>query len=127
ARVMVQFSAAAFTVGEGDGQATITVTRSSDVLPEGLGGVVMVSVSAVGGGSATPNADFTPTTTTLTFNPGERNQTFRIPILEDDLAEGDETVVVTLSNPTNSATLGTPSMAILTIQDNDQPRVQFSV
>jgi hypothetical protein len=66
-------------------------------------------------------ADFIPTTGTLTFDPGEVNPTFIIPILQDVLVEGGETVSLTLGTPTNSAMLGTPGAATLTIQDDDRP------
>ena len=39
--------------------------------------------------------------------------------------EGDETLTVTLSNPTAGATLGTPSTAVVNIFDDEQV-IQFS-
>ena len=43
---------------------------------------------------------------TLLINPGENTGIITIPnIIDDDLAEEDETIIITLSNPTN-ATLG---------------------
>src|SRR5205085_3373751 len=40
---------------------------------------------------------------------------------DDNIAEGSETVNLTLTNPTNGTVLGTPSQAVLTILDNDLP------
>src|SRR5262249_10983592 len=54
---------------------------------------------------------------TLTFNPGETSKTIAITICGDTTSEGNETFVLTLSNPTN-ATLGTTS-ATGTIVDDD--------
>ena len=48
------------------------------------------------------------------------NQTIAIGILEDTLDELDETLQVTLSNPTN-ATLGATTTHTYTITDNDNP------
>src|SRR5439155_1409589 len=62
--------------------------------------------------------DYTATGGTLTFAPGQTSQTFAVPITDDTLAESDETVQLALSNP-SGATLGMPSAATLTIQDND--------
>ena len=43
-----------------------------------------------------------------------------IPILNDTLQESSETVILTLSSPTN-ATLGAPNPATLTIIDDESP------
>jgi hypothetical protein len=96
------------------GPATITVTRTGD-----LSGTVTVRYSA-GGGSSVPGVNYTPVSGTLTFNPGEAAKTFTISIANDTLVEGDETVNLTLSNPTGGATITAgPSHAVLTIQDTD--------
>ena len=44
-----------------------------------------------------------PPSGTLTFDPGETNQTFGVPILDDVVVESDETVGLALSNPNNAA------------------------
>jgi hypothetical protein len=53
----------------------------------------------------------------LTFAPGQTSVSFTIPILDDSLNEADETVNVTLNNPSN-ATLGLPANATLTLIDS---------
>src|SRR5207247_5245570 len=66
---------------------------------------------------------------TLTFFPGETSKSFLVPIIDDLLVEGNETVNLTLSSPAGGATLGTPSSAVLTIVDNDVAQassLQFS-
>jgi hypothetical protein len=73
----------------------------------------------VTGGTATGGGiDYTLTGGTLTFSAGETSATFDVPITDDAVFEGAETVNLTLSSPTN-ATLGSPATAVITISDND--------
>ncbi|KAF0249046.1 MAG: Endoglucanase, partial [bacterium] len=117
----LQFSSATYTVAENGGSATITVTRTN-----GTSGSVSVNY-ATSNGIATAGSDYTAATGTLTFANGVTSQTFTVPIIDDLIDEADETVNLTLSNPTGGATLGTPSTALLTIIDNDgQPSLSIN-
>jgi hypothetical protein len=108
----VQFSASTYTTTETSGSATITVVRT-------LGTADTASVDySTSDGSATANEDYTPASGTLFFASGETTKTFTIQILDDPFGETPETVNLTLSNPVGS-TLGTPSTAVLTINDNE--------
>ncbi|MBX3011388.1 MAG: Ig-like domain-containing protein [Caldilineaceae bacterium] len=115
----VAFSSATSTVNEAAGNATITVNLSA-------ASSVPVSVTyATSNGTAMAGSDYTATSGTLTFAPGETSKTFTVAILNDSLDEADETVNLTLSAP-NGATLGIPATAVLTIVDDDAaPTVQF--
>ena len=68
-------------------------------------------------GTATEGADYTATSGTVTFAPGDTAKTISVPIVDDDVEDGGETFSVTLSNPTN-ATLGNHT-ATGTIHNND--------
>ncbi|MFN2129772.1 MAG: Calx-beta domain-containing protein, partial [Anaerolineae bacterium] len=115
----VQFSSSSYSVSEGGGTATITVTLSA---PSAQSITVQYATS---NGTATAGSDYTGTSGTLTFAPGQTVRTFSVAATEDSIDEANETVNLTLSNVTN-ATLGTPSTATLTIVDNDDlPEVQF--
>src|SRR5262249_33442517 len=93
--------------------ATITVTRTG-------GSNVPVSVNyATSNGTATAGSDYTATSGTLSFGIGETSKTFTVPILDDTLVEGNETVNLSLSNPTGGATLGSQTTATLTIVEDD--------
>jgi hypothetical protein len=65
--------------------------------------------------------DFVPKTQTLTFQAGDTSQTFSIQTIQDNLIEPDETFNVSLSNPTNGATISpTNGTAQGTIIDDDR-------
>jgi hypothetical protein len=109
----LQFSASLFNVNETAGVAVITVTRTS-----GTAGTVTVQYAA-SNGTAVAGTDYTATAGTLSFAAGDTSKTFAVPILDDNLLEGRETVNLTLSNPTGGALLGLPSTAVLTILEDD--------
>jgi len=110
----LQFSSPTYSVDENGGSATITVTRTG-----GSFGEVKVNYAA-SNGSATAGLDYTPQSGTITFVDGDTNsKTFTVPIIDDLLIEGNETVILSLSNPTGNAALGPQSTAELTIIDND--------
>ena len=50
-------------------------------------------------GSAKSSVDFTPVNVVVTFAPGETTKTVAVPIVNDSLAEGQESFGVSLSNP----------------------------
>ncbi len=118
--ISVQFSVGAYTVNQADGTATIIVTRGG-----GTGGLVTVSY-ATSDGTATAGTDYTASSGTLTFNPDQASTTFTVPIIDNHQVGPDKTVNITLSNPTNGSTLGTPSTATLTIRNTNTPTLQFS-
>lgn len=73
----------------------------------------------IGGGTATPNQDYTALTVSpLTFAPGELQKTIQVRIEADNMNEPNETFVMTLQLPTN-AVLGLYPIRTVTIVDND--------
>ena len=99
--------------GSGIVNAEVTVHRTGN-----SSGTVGVTASTVAGGSATAGADFTATTTVLTWEDGDISpKTFTIAVLPDSLAEPDETVMLQLSAPTGGAIPGSQTAATLTILD----------
>ena len=83
-----------------------------------------VTVAWSVGGSATAGDDYDTAAGTgvLTFAAGERKKTIEVRTVDDAVAEGDETLTVTLSNP-SGATLGSVVSATVTVADDDNPPV----
>ncbi len=79
------------------------------------------------GGTATAGEDYTdPETKSITIAKGETEGSIVIAVLGDVVDEAAETIVVTLTSPTN-ATLGSPAEATGTITDDDDaPTVSVS-
>lgn len=114
---VLEFSAPAYSVDEDANEAVITVIRTLNT-----SGTVGVDY-AVTDGTAMAGLDYITTSGTLTFGPGESSNNFEIPILTDAVFDGDETVNLILSNPTQGASLGIQSTAVLTIKE-EQVEVQ---
>jgi hypothetical protein len=119
----IQFNNAAVSVNESAGFATVTVTRAGDLLRSAT---VLFSTTDTAGlqncsianGKASERCDYGTAVGTLRFGIGETSKTFTIPIVDDALVEGDETLTVNLSAVTG-ALLATPNPATITIVDND--------
>jgi hypothetical protein len=109
------FTMTRYTVDEGAGVATITVTRTGNHV-----GPASVDYRTIGRGTATPGVDYIPTSGRLNFADGQRNRRFTIQIIDDNEVEPDETIRMELINPSAGAELGT-KVATLTILDNDEP------
>jgi len=114
----IELSAASYAVAEGAGALQLTVTRTG-----GSDGVVTVQLSTANG-SATAPGDYAALSTTIVFAAGDAApRTVSIAVADDAAFEPSETFTVTLSSPTGGAALGTPSSAVVTIQDDDAPTV----
>jgi len=120
----IQLSSASYSVLESGGAVTITVNRSGNT-----GGTSTIDYQttdtdtftvncATKQGQAFGRCDFGTVFGTLSFAAGETSKTFTIPIINDGYAEGNETFSAVLSNAVG-ATLGTPSTATVTINDNE--------
>src|SRR2546430_3536039 len=77
-------------------------------------------------GPATAGSDYTSSSGTLTFAPGETAKTVVVPIADDGTAESSESFTLSLSNPTNAdlATgTGTVSIGASDAAAGSQPRI----
>jgi hypothetical protein len=123
----VQFSSPAYSIGETGASAVITLTRVG-----GTDGQIMVRFRTVAGGTATPIDDYVAAEALLTWTDGDgSDQTVSVEIEPDDIAEGPETILMVIDEeipalrapgPVRALPLpqiGNPSMAVLTILDDD--------
>ncbi|HEV2853654.1 MAG TPA: Calx-beta domain-containing protein [Thermoanaerobaculia bacterium] len=111
----LRFSLANYPASEGGGSVNVVVQRIN-----GDDGVISVQYSATAG-SATAGQDFTAVSGALTWGDNDDSaKTFSVPVLNDNADEANETVLLTLSNPTGGAALDANlKTAVLTIQDDD--------
>ena len=117
---VVDFNTSSSNGAESVSSAGLTVDLSA---ASGLNVTVDYVVTGTATGSGT---DYTLANGTLTINAGETSGTVTISnIVDDSIAEGNETVIVTLSNPSN-ATLGSDDTHTYTINDNDKPNIDFN-
>ena len=103
-----------YFVNEGDGTATITVNRTG-----GSSGAVSVFYYTTPL-TAIPGLNYISVSNSLTFADGQTNRTFTVPLIDNNVVQGQVTFNVALvTNLSSGVTLGTPSNAIVFIADND--------
>jgi uncharacterized delta-60 repeat protein/uncharacterized repeat protein (TIGR01451 family) len=106
----VSFSSATFSIAKNDqsGRATIPILRVGSTI-----GTASVDFMTTGG-TAQPGGRYVPVMTNVLFTPGQTGQNVFVPIINDNLVLGNQTVTMALANATNTL-LSTPSTATLTI------------
>jgi len=113
---VLQFSAADYNVNEGDGSATITVTRTGN-------GAISANYATTDG-TATAGNDYIQTTGTLSWADGDSaDKTITIAIIDDGDSEGTETFTITLTSPISGENLDN---ATVTITDDDTTLVTLN-
>ena len=110
--IIVHFDGTSSSASESVTQRGVTVQRFGF-----LTGTSTVDY-AVTGGTATAGSDYTNVSGTLVFAPGQSTRSITLPVIDDPVPEPDETVILTLSNPTG-ALLGARDSYELTIRNND--------
>lgn len=104
------------SVVEGDSgttNAVFTVTLSA-----ASGQTVTVNY-ATADGTATQPADYSSTSGTLTFTPGQTSRTITVPVIGETVPEGNETYFVNLSGASNATIADNQSVG--TISNDDVP------
>ncbi|MDG0792149.1 FG-GAP-like repeat-containing protein [Cohnella ginsengisoli] len=107
------FSAPAFSVSEDGGSAIVTVNRTGSSYGQTKVRIKTSDISAIAG------SDYTAVDATIVFNPGDTTRTYSIPVADNGVPGVDRTFGVTISAPTNEATLGGQTSATVTIVEDD--------
>jgi hypothetical protein len=110
----VQFEEAVYAQQEAEGEVTIAVALDRPVDRS------VVVRYATADGSAAPGEDYQPVSGTLRFEAGDEEQELTVPVYDDAVYEGDETLYVALRDP-EGAVLGARDRAAVTIRDNEPP------
>lgn len=113
ANLTVQFSADIYTFAENGKFAKVTITLTGK-----NPGVVTVDF-ATADITATAGADYMPLSGRIEFTGTRNSVTLNIALLEDTADEANETVALTLRNPTGGSSLGPRHTVTLNILDND--------
>ncbi|BAY07130.1 chitobiase/beta-hexosaminidase C-terminal domain-containing protein [Calothrix sp. NIES-2098] len=116
-KITNQIPSAEFHLSSASGSEFINVDYPLVKLSNPSAEPVTINYS-VTGGTASVDVDYKMVTGTLTFMPGEIYKYFPIAIINDNKAENNETIKVTLSSAKNS-TLGSNKSYTYTINDND--------
>jgi len=112
---VLELTASEFSYNEdGTSIAAVTVSRTG-----GWSGEVAVTLNLSDETAASPQ-DYDSTPITVRFADGDTtDKVITLPIIDDDLVEGDETLQLTLSDLVGSASIGTQDSATVTIVDDD--------
>ncbi len=116
----IGFSQDSYTVDEGAGLATLTVTRSGGV------GVQATVDYATSDGSAKAGVNYIASTGSVTFDVGQVTKTIQIPLIDDPSADPTLSFTVTLTASDGSGFVGGRSQATVNILDNDATTFRFN-
>jgi hypothetical protein len=117
--VSIMFESASYSESEANDSATITVSLSSSTDK-----TVTVNY-ATADGTAVADSDYEATSGLVIFSPGDTAESFSVPIIDDVQDEFDETIRLALSSPTNASLGSRASSALIIVDDDAAPTVQF--
>jgi hypothetical protein len=115
---VVQFERTAFEEDEGTG-VNLSVQRTGT-----LDNSFTVNWS-VTGGNASAESDFSPSSGTLTFGPGDTEKIISLTLATDTVVEGTEAIVLGLSIGSGNAVVGPNASATILIDDVPPAVIQF--
>ena len=116
------FSSPTYTVVENGGNVTLTVMRVGPATAAGTVGWATANGTALAGSDFGTSGSSAQRSGTLSWAAGDATvKTIVIPIINDAIAEADETFTVQLRTPSTGFALGSPNVATVTILDDDIP------
>ncbi len=109
----VRFASSSYTAIEGLAGVTVTVELSSATSNSVT---ILLTETAQGGATA---SDYSGVPLTVTFAPGETQQTFTVTATNDAVDDGSESVLLGLGTPPSNVESGSPSTATVYLEDAD--------
>jgi hypothetical protein len=116
----VDFSKGIYTVSDKAGAASITLSHNNNGVPPTTAEQVDFSL---GGGTAVPGVDYTPTHRTISFAAGETSKTVKIPVLPAAVSAGNRVVQINLAPAAGSAPTSAAFLVIQHSPDTTPPTV----
>jgi uncharacterized delta-60 repeat protein len=115
----IEFTSSTYLGSEASGQIVVTLRRIG-----GTTGVISVQYATHSGGDnpAQAPSDYQEQTAGIvSFQEDETLKSFIIPVVNDQLVEGNETLIVSIFNPSSSTSIVGPTEATAIIVDDDLP------
>ncbi|HXF09632.1 MAG TPA: Calx-beta domain-containing protein [Desulfuromonadaceae bacterium] len=109
----LQFNQSSYAFREDAGSAIIPVTRTG-----GSSGTISVGFVAIDN-SAVSNVDYVATNGVLVFTNGETSKSFRVPLIDNTVPDGNRGFNLWLTNFSPASVQGVPSNAPVTIVDDE--------
>ena len=117
------------TIYDNEGPAALIVTDATAAEGDGTMGFIVLLTSGSGStvtadystasGSALEGSDFTATSGSLTFTPGQTSKSVSVPVVQDVLSEDTETFTLDLSNASGAPVTVAQGMGSITDDDTD--------
>ncbi len=111
-----------FTLAEDNNGEPVTAYNLEVSLNYNTATAVTVDYTITGGTATGGGTDYTRADGTATITAGNRTVNIPIVIVNDTDLESDETIIITLSNPSSGTVLGSNTVFTYTINDDDNPR-----
>ena len=119
--VSVSFTETSFTAMEGASASVEVGLSAARVWPFGITIPIVVT------GDGTASADEYTAPGSVVFSSGEARQAVSVPLGDDALIEGDETIALTFGDLPTGVTLGTNATTTVTITDADTASFDFAI